>query len=215
MKTITLRPSDILHPYVQRYHILQNITSPAEIARKKLFSLGRQYLVFIRQGGLSFKPADHAAFDLPAAAVTGPFTCSVNARVSGVLDAVIVELNACGSHRLLGISMESVTNYFRDLCKLDVRWQAVATALQAADEPDAVAAVLDKALEVLLPLQAKPLRQVDEMVAYLTAQKGQVELLELALRFKTSRHTLERQFMEVTGLTPQLYSKILRRQRYA
>jgi methylphosphotriester-DNA--protein-cysteine methyltransferase len=56
---------------------------------------------------------------------------------------------------------------------------------------------------------------VDEMVDYLTEQKGQVAMLELALRFKTSRHTLERQFMEVTGLTPQLYTRLLRRQRYA
>lgn len=216
MNTYILHPKATLHPFVQQYIVLENITSAADIAGKKLFTAGRQYLVFLQQGGLAFKPTDHASFELPEAAVTGPFTCAVDARVTGPLNAVIVQLNAYASHRLMGISMESVTNYFRDLTKVDVRWQQTAQQLHAAaGDVSAVQQVLDVALESLLPNQTPALRQVDEMVDYLAAQKGQVAMLDLALRFKTSRHTLERQFMEVTGLTPQLYNRILRRQRYA
>ncbi|MBO9155284.1 DUF6597 domain-containing transcriptional factor [Chitinophaga sp. GCM10012297] len=215
MNTYILSPKATLHPFVQKYIVLQNITSAADIAKKKLFTAGRQYLVFIQQGGLAFKPMDHASFELPEASVTGPFTCVVNARVNGPLNAVIVQLNAYASHRLMGISMESVTNYFRDLTKVDVRWKDTAAQLHQATDIHSIHHILDSALESLLPYQQPALRQVDEMVDYLTEQKGQVAMLELALRFKTSRHTLERQFMEVTGLTPQLYTRILRRQRYA
>jgi AraC-type DNA-binding domain-containing proteins len=215
MNTYYLRPKDTLQPFVQQYIVLQNITSAADIAQKKLFTLGKQYLVFIQKGALAFKPNDHASFELPEASVTGPFTCAVNARVTGPLNAVVVQLNAYASHRLMGISMESVTNYFRDLTKVDNSWGFTAKALSQADNLDTIQNILDRVLEDLLPKQKPALRQVDEMVDYLAAQKGQVEMLDLALRFKTSRHTLERQFMEVTGLTPQLYSRILRRQRYA
>ena len=217
MNTYILHPKDTLHPFVQQYIVLENITSAADIAGKKLFTAGRQYLVFIQQGGLSFKPADHASFELPEVAVTGPFTCRVDARVTGPMNAVIVQLNAYASHRLMGISMESVTNFYRDLSKMDIRWKETATQLRTAMALDGVAIqqVLDNALESLLPYQTTALRQVDEMVDYLAEQKGQVAMLDLALRFKTSRHTLERQFMEVTGLTPQLYNRILRKQRYA
>lgn len=215
MNTYYLRPKDTLQPFVQQYIVLQNITSAADIAQKKLFTLGKQYLVFIQKGALAFKPNDHASFELPEASVTGPFTCAVNARVTGPLNAVVVQLNAVASNRLMGISMESVTNYFRDLTKVDSSWQVIAQQLNNADDLDSIQNILDRVLENLVSNQKPALRQVDEMVDYLAAQKGQVEMLELALRFKTSRHTLERQFMEVTGLTPQLYSRILRRQRYA
>ncbi|GEP98870.1 DUF6597 domain-containing transcriptional factor [Chitinophaga cymbidii] len=215
MNTYILKPKDTLQPLVQKYIVLQNITSAAEIAQKKLFTLGRQYLVFTQTGSLSFQPNDHAAFELPEAAVTGPFTCAVNARVNGPLNAVIVQLNEYASHRLMGISMESVTNYFRDLTKVDMQWQNIANQLHMTANLETITAILNNALENLLPKQSTSLRQVDEMVDYLAAQRGQVRMLELALRFKTSRHTLERQFMEVTGLTPQLYTRLLRRQRYA
>lgn len=215
MNAYYLRPKDTLQPFVQQYIVLQDITSAADIAQKKLFTLGKQYLVFIQKGALAFKPNDHASFELPEASVTGPFTCAVNARVTGPLNAVVVQLNAYASHRLMGISMESVTNYFRDLTKVDASWGFTSKALCSTDNLDTIQNILDRVLEDLLPKQKPALRQVDEMVDYLAAQKGQVEMLDLALRFKTSRHTLERQFMEVTGLTPQLYSRILRRQRYA
>ncbi|MGX5817281.1 DUF6597 domain-containing transcriptional factor [Chitinophaga lutea] len=215
MNTYRLHPKSTLHPYVQQYIVLEDITSPAEIAKNKLFTMGKQYLVFIQQGGLTFRPMDHAAFDLPLCAVTGPFTCPVHARVTGPLRAVVVQLNAYASHRLMGISMESVTNYFRDLTKVDVRWKETAERLRTAHGAAAITAVLDDALESLLPVQSQALQQVDEMVEYLAANKGQVAMLDLALRYKTSRHTLERQFMEVTGLTPQLYQRLLRREQIA
>ncbi len=215
MNTYIFRPKDNLHPFVQRYIVLDNVSSAAEIAKQKLFTAGKQYLVFIRQGGLAFKPEDHAAFDLPEAAVTGPFTCVVNARVTGTLSAVIVQLNAYASHRLMGISMESVTNYFRDLTRVSTQWAEVSKAIRDTNDIHSIHHILDQALESLLPNQQSTLKQVDEMVDYLIEQKGKVAMLDLALRFKTSRHTLERQFMEVTGLTPQLYNRILRRQRIA
>src|SRR5687768_15799918 len=147
MNTYILSPKDTLHPFVQQYIVLQNIHSTADIAKKKLFTAGRQYLVFIQQGGLAFKPMDHAAFELPEASVTGPFTCSVDARVTGPLNAVIVQLNAYASHRLMGISMESVTNYFRDLTRLNPRWKSTAEELQQTTDIHTIRHILDLALE--------------------------------------------------------------------
>lgn len=214
MNTYILSPKDSLHPFVQRYIVLEDVQSTAEIAKQKLFAAGKQYLVFIRQGGLAFKPADHAAFDLPEAAVTGPFTCVVNAKVTGPMSAVIVQLNAYASHRLMGISMESVTNFFRDLSRIPGNWAEVSASIREAKDIHSIHHILDQALGSLISNQQSSLRQVDEMVDYLIEQKGRVAMIDLALRFKTSRHTLERQFMEVTGLTPQLYNRILRRQRF-
>lgn len=215
MNDYILRPSETLQPFVQKYIVLQNITSPVEIAQKKLFTLGKQYLVFIQSGRLAFKPHDHAPFELPKASVTGPFTCAVDASVHAPLNAVVVQLNAYASHRLMGISMEAVTNYFRDLTKVDALWEQVADRLQGTANLHTIGTILNEAMEALLQKQNPSLRQIDEMVDYLAEQKGQVAMLDLALRFKTSRHTLERQFMEVTGLTPQLFTRLLRRQRYA
>lgn len=215
MNTYILSPKDSLHPFVQRYIVLDDVHSTADIFKQKLFAAGKQYLVFIRQGGLAFKPADHAAFDLPEAAVTGPFTCALNARVTGPLSMVVVQLNAYASHRLMGISMESVTNYFRDLSRIKGNWAEVSASIRNAADIHTIHHILDQALESLIPNQQSSLKQVDEMVDYLIEQKGNVAMIDLALRFKTSRHTLERQFMEVTGLTPQLYNRILRRQRFA
>lgn len=201
-------PKQSLNPFVQQYTLLEDFTTDTTFAQQQLFSLGNQYLVFVLKGEITFRPSDHAPFTLPDASVVGPFTCSGSVKMSGPASAVVVQLNVCGSHRLLGLSMDTVTNYYRDLSKLDAgQWKYLSHELAGATD---IVSLLDRALEKALKEQERSLQRVDEILEYLLLQNGNVDMESVALYFKTSRHTLERRFMEVTGLTPQMFSRIAR-----
>lgn len=201
-------PKQSLNPFVQQYVLLEDFSADTTFAQQQLFSLGNQYLVFVLKGEITFRPSDHAPFTLPEASVVGPFTCSGSVKMTGPSSAVVVQLNVCGSHRLLGLSMDTVTNYYRDLSKLDAgQWKYLGRELATTDD---IVSLLDRALEKALKEQERSLQGVDEILEHLLLQNGNVDMESVALYFKTSRHTLERRFMEVTGLTPQMYGRIAR-----
>ncbi len=52
MNTYILSPKDSLHPFVQRYIVLEDIHSAAEIAKAKLFTAGKQYRYLSARAGL-------------------------------------------------------------------------------------------------------------------------------------------------------------------
>jgi AraC-like DNA-binding protein len=205
------RPAANLHPYVKHYYYWHDDTTGVITLPQSLLSLGDQYMVFLQEGEVSCQPCHHAAFQLPEASVIGHFTCSSQLKVKGPVKMVIVQLNAYGSHRMLGINMHAISNYYRNLAKLaDNSWQALAAQLRSADAGQ-VPALLDQALQHAMQQQAAYNKQAVEKVAdYLQQENGQVNIAHLASRFRLSRPTLERMFMEVVGLPPKLYARMLR-----
>ncbi len=71
----------------------------------------------------------------------------------------------------MGISMESVTNYFRDLSRIPGNWADISASIRQAKDIHSIHHILDQALESLIQNQQSSLKQVDEMVDYLIEQK--------------------------------------------
>jgi len=204
------RPAANLHPYVKHYYYWHDDTSGMITLPQSLLSLGDQYMVFLQEGEVSCQPCHHAAFQLPEASVIGHFTCSSQLKVKGPVKMVIVQLNAYGSYRMLGINMHAISNYFRNLAKTgNGSWEQLAAQLRTADAGQ-VPALLDQALQQAMQQQAYDKQAVEKVADYLQQENGHVNIAHLASRFRLSRPTLERMFMEVVGLPPKLYARMLR-----
>ncbi|RAJ05102.1 AraC-like DNA-binding protein [Chitinophaga skermanii] len=200
-----------LHPYVLHYSFVEMNEYDEFSHDHKLFALGQQFLVFVLSGTLACQPQHHAPFELPKASVVGPFSSRHTTHATGKVRAVIVHLNTYGSYRLLGLSMDTVVNYYRDLQVIEpITWQQTWQRLAFCTTDEKAVHILNDTLKHTMSLHLKSLKKVDEMVEYIGALKGNIDVITMAKHFKTSRHTIERQFLEVTGLTPHMYSRIFR-----
>lgn len=204
-------PVTTLAPYVKQYYHLQAATPGLINLPQNLFSLGDLYMVFLQEGEVVFQPTQHASFTLPAASVVGHFTCHHQIMVKGPVKMTVVQLNAYGCYKLAGLDMSAFNNYFRDLCKQHCEnWKELAAQLAANEDVTAIPAILDNAFNIILDKHDYNLKQVDEIADYICRHNGHTSIERLSKRFKTSRPTLERKFMEVVGIPPQLYARMLR-----
>lgn len=204
------QPATSLAPYVKQYYHLQSTSNGSINLPQNLFSLGDLYMVFLQEGEVMFQPTQHASFTLPEASVVGHFTCHHQIRVKGPVKMTVIQLNAYGCYRLAGLDMSSFNNYYRDLLKQDREcWKELAGKIAAADDVK-LDEVLNDALNNMMCSYVHNLKQVDEIADYIISQQGYTNIDRLTKKFKLSRHTLERKFMEVIGLTPQLFARMLR-----
>ena len=204
------RPAASLSPFVKNFYYWQeNVTGAIQVPQH-LFALGDQYLIFIQEGSLSCTPSGHATFELPQASILGHFTGAHQLHAKGPVKIVAVQLNAYGSRKLLGLNMGTLTNYYRDLTKLDnPLWDNLRVQLENLPMPQQLCECMNTTLQTAMD-QQHALKEVDQMADYMINQHGNVSMGKLADMFQQSRHTLERKFMEVIGLTPQLFGRILR-----
>ncbi|PSL46595.1 hypothetical protein CLV51_103576 [Chitinophaga niastensis] len=203
-------PSDALRPFVKQYYYWEDNTSGLIQLPQNLFALGDQYMVFIQEGEASIKPAHHKAFTLPQNAIVGHFTCACQLQVKGPIKMVVVQLNAYGCYRLLGLDVPNFTNYYRNLALHDSPlWMQLSAALPNIQQQE-IMPLLNTTFQEALEQQACTLKQVDEMADYLLTSQGNVSVEELTHIFGISRPTLERIFTAVVGLPPQLYARMVR-----
>ncbi|SEW36012.1 DUF6597 domain-containing transcriptional factor [Chitinophaga arvensicola] len=204
-------PADALRPFVKQYYYWEDDTRGIIQLPQNLFALGDQYLVFILEGKAEIKPVNHKAFTLPEAAVLGHLTCACQLQVQGPVKVAVVQLNAYGAYRLLGMDAGHFTNYYRNLL-LDTPsiWQELFTALRLEQAPQQVEPLLDTACLQALALQPDNLREVDNIADYLLIMQGNVSMEALTTRYGISRPTLERIFSTIVGIPPQLYARMIR-----
>lgn len=204
-------PAASLAPYVKSYYHLQNANDGLIHLPQNLFSLGDLYMVFLQEGEVTFEPEQHAAFSLPAAAVVGHFTCHHQIKVKGPVKMTVVQLNAYGCYKIAGLNMASFNNYFRDLLKQDNgQWHQLVKDINATTDYMVLDTVLDQAFSAMMGAADHNLKQVDEVAEYMMKHQGHVNIERLTHKFKISRPTMERKFLEVIGITPQLYARMLR-----
>lgn len=200
-----------LHPYVKQYYYWEDDAQGNIPLPQHLFALGDQYIIFLQSGEAICKPANHASFSLPPVSVIGHFTHPGQLQLNGPVKMVVVQLNAYGCHRLTGMSMHTFTNYYRNLCKHNNQlWQQLSNTLFEGTTPDEIGSILDTALENALQQKAYPLKQVDDIADYVQQQNGIVSMESLSGKYGISRPTLERMFMEIIGIPPQLYARMMR-----
>ncbi|MEZ2446369.1 DUF6597 domain-containing transcriptional factor [Chitinophaga sp. RCC_12] len=204
-------PADALRPFVKQYYYWEDDTRGIIQLPQNLFALGDQYMVFILEGKAEVKPVNHKAFTLPAGSVLGHLTCACQLQVQGPVKAAVIQLNAYGCYRLLGMDAANFTNYYRNLLAAGQPvWQELITALQQETEPQRIESLLDGACLQALSQQPGNLREVDDMADYLVIMQGNVSMEELTTRYGLSRPTLERLFSKIVGIPPQLYARMIR-----
>lgn len=203
-------PADALRPFVKQYYYWEDDTRGIIQLPQNLFALGDQYMVFILEGKAEVKPVNHKAFTLPAGSVLGHLTCACQLQVQGPVKAAVVQLNAYGCYRLLGMDTANFTNYYRNLSAAQPVWQELIAALQEEKDPQRIESLLDNACLHALSQQPGNLREVDDMADYLVIMQGNVSIEELTTRYGLSRPTLERIFSKIVGIPPQLYARMIR-----
>ncbi|MCW3463867.1 helix-turn-helix domain-containing protein [Chitinophaga nivalis] len=204
-------PEDALHPFVKQYYYWEDNTQGLIQLPQNLLALGDQYIVCILEGEATIKPAHHPAFTLPQNAIIGHFTCACQLQVRGPIKMAVIQLNAYGCYRVLGLDAAHFTNYYRNLDVLDLpHWQELPATLATLSTPEAMIPHLNNACKAAMAQQTRGLQQIDEIADYLLCNQGNVSLPELSHHFHLSRPTLERRFTAVVGLPPQLYARMIR-----
>ncbi|NLR79761.1 DUF6597 domain-containing transcriptional factor [Chitinophaga eiseniae] len=204
-------PADALRPFVKQYYFWEDDTRGIIQLPQNLFALGDQYMVFILEGKAEIKPTNHKAFTLPANAVLGHLTCACQLQVQGPVKVAVVQLNAYGCYRLLGLEVAGFTNYYRNLAITgQPGWQELSAALKQVTDPREIESLLDEACIKALAIRDCTLREVDDMVDYMLIMQGNVSVEELSARYDLSRPTLERIFSTIVGIPPQLYARMIR-----
>ncbi|MEC5142834.1 DUF6597 domain-containing transcriptional factor [Chitinophaga sp. 212800010-3] len=204
-------PADALRPFVKQYYYWKDDTRGIIQLPQNLFALGDQYMIFMLEGKAEVRPVNHKAFTLPACSVLGHLTCAFQLQVQGPVRAVVVQLNAYGCYRLLGMEAGGFTNYFRNLCAAGQHhWSQLADALAPAEDTATVEAVLDKACLESLATHSGDLKTIDDIVDYMLMMQGNIAMNDLTARYGLSRPTLERIFSTIVGLPPQLYARMIR-----
>lgn len=204
-------PADALRPFVKQYYYWEDDTRGIIQLPQNLFALGDQYMVFILEGKADIKPVNHNPFTLPAASVLGHLTCACQLQVQGPVKVAVVQLNAYGAYRLLGMDAGHFTNYYRNLVSEGPSvWQELLTALYQEPAPQQVESLLDTACLQALAGQSENLRDVDNIADYMLIMQGNVSIEELTARYALSRPTLERIFSTIVGIPPLLYARMIR-----
>ncbi|MFY0254505.1 DUF6597 domain-containing transcriptional factor [Chitinophaga sp. 30R24] len=203
-------PADALRPFVKQYYYWEDDTRGMIQLPQSLFALGDQYMVFILEGKAEIKPASYQAFALPANTVLGQLTCACQLQVYGPVKVAIIQLNAYGCYRLLGLDVPNFTNYYRTLnASGQLHWNELPAALRAIKQGNEIESLLDEACLQALDSHTNHLNEVDDMVDYLLIKQGNVSIAELSARHQLSRPTLERIFSAIVGIPPQLYARMI------
>lgn len=203
-------PTDALRPFVKQYYYWEDSTRGTIQLPQNLFALGDQYLVLMLEGKGEVKPAAHKAFTLPGNAILGHLTCACYFQVEGPVRVVVIQLNAYGCYRLLGLNPECFTNYYRNLDAQGCLWTDAVNALKGITHPHEVETILDNTCLASMEAKACNMRHADDIADYMLIKQGNVSLEELSERYEMSKPTLERIFNAVIGIPPVLYARMIR-----
>jgi len=154
--------------------------------------------------------ADQHVAQLPQQTIVGSQLTRVDLGMGNHMLIIIVIFQPGSLHRLLRRPMhEMVDQYFDAALLLGVEIEQVSIQLRKAPNFDRMIAVIEGYFLKMLK-RLKPLLPVDRVLKQMVNTKRLFEINQLAQLACVSHRQLERQFKERIGLSPILYSRLLR-----
>ena len=152
----------------------------------------------------------------PRFLLVGQMAAPLTIVPTGPVIMVGARLAPAGLHRLLPMPQERGVGRIFPLESVWSTWtRCTAERVSAARSPLVALDVFERAIEALIPPEAKAASDVhlEAAIATLRARAGHVAITRLADDAGVSRRHFERCFRERVGLSPRLYARIVRFQR--
>lgn len=146
---------------------------------------------------------------VPMAFVCGQFTSNYHIVLQGPVHMRGIVFRPCGVHDFLGLRMSMLVNTRMDL-KLVLNDQVEILRQNLLSEPGTTNAAFEKFLHDRRPSAQERLNVINDVVAFVDQNRGDVTVHQMADRFGTSKRYLEKRFLEKVGISPKLYARMIR-----
>lgn len=204
-------PCDALKPYVQHYWIMET-ANPARIGEaQKVLPYGHPEIGFIYGDDYRFHQEGQTPALLPKSFVAGPFYQHFWIEPVGVTGVIGIRFTPTGLHELFQAPMQNLTNRIIDFVQLEGSESAAFAASVIAATPN------DRRLEVIegyllgkLARRKERMGIMQQTVKLIMKETGNVSMGEISEQANISPRQLERKFKEQVGLSPKVFSRVVR-----
>ncbi len=213
MKYRYLLPSEHLKDYVDYYfaiekergeHALPVDVLPAPQA-EMVFTYGDERSSYSVIGNSE----EHLSSDY---AVSGFFTKKASYRNNGNLGVIMVGFKPWGIQPFIGFSISELTNENLDIKDVHpAKLRTMEDELRTARTDEARISIIEKFLTSILR-PGKPDLLINESVKQISLSNGQIPVHELAKTFHLCEKQFKRRFIRTVGITPKLFSRLVRYQ---
>jgi AraC-like DNA-binding protein len=200
-------PSPRLRSLVERFWLLEGLATGGADA---IIPDGRVELIF-HYGGSFWRHTDAAEpVEQPGSLLVGQMVEPVRLAPSGQAGVAAIRLRPSASRTLLRFPLAEVSGRFVDL---ELMFPSVATLrerlAEASHDGERLAALEQWLVDAACP---PPRPQVDTAVGLIVQSGGRVSIDSLTRQTGLSVRQIERQFQEDVGLSPKVFSRIIRLQ---
>jgi AraC-like DNA-binding protein len=206
-----ISPSPLMREYIRHYEY-REIATQDRVAVRPLPARPEQLLQFHLLG--QFEVFDYRAGRpslVPSAIIVGPQTYRVaDLLLKGRFLVFVIVFQPTGFHRLFGLPMGELTDR---ACEASDLIGSKAQFLHERLHKSTSLREMVRAAEDFLLAKvavAQPFHPVQNAAAYVLTHNGQINLDSLVLRSGLSQRQFERKFTEQVGVSPKLYSRIVR-----
>lgn len=216
MKNYFFRPSPFLAPYVEYYFVIEDFEpAPERLANEsvKVFPAPQCEMVFSYGDSVSEKWLDKSLESSPGFAIGGYATRPVEYFGSGTTGSIMVGFKPWGIQAFLDFEAKEITNVNSDMAL------HFGGELRFLEEKLREASSIGERIRIVEAFLAGRLRRpvIDKemihAVELITASQGVLQIEELACQCFMSRRQLLRRFEASIGISPKLFSRLVRFQR--
>ena len=207
MRYVEYPPTPRLAALVERFWLLEGSSVGSADA---IIPDGRVELVFHYGAPFWRHDAQGVRERQPAALLVGQMVEPVVLAPDGPAGVAAIRLRPAASRTLLGFSLQDVSGHFVDLELIFPSVRRLRERLARASSDDERLRLLE---EWLIGMACPaPRRQVEAVVGTILQTGGRAPIDALVARSGTSLRQLERLFRQDVGLTPKMFSRIVRLQ---
>lgn len=204
------RPVGLLQDYMLSCQILEcdlpeeeskDITVLPHLAQQLIFHLGNGQPVYDINRREYF----------PSSAITGPADRITGLQIKGNTQQLIVSFRPGACFRLFRISPRDLCNRSADIAViLGVPANEAAARIRACTDHDQQVRILQSWLTTQLSGQTKWPRSIEDAINMIYTADGNITIRQLESAVFLTKRTLERSFLEQTGLHLKMFCRIVR-----
>jgi AraC-like DNA-binding protein len=201
------------HPLLQdhvRHYIHYTFTKRVQ---QPFLPVGRQTLAFSLGKAFRMINKDDQPQWSPRVAVIGQITSLRYSYFEEGSEYLIIKLKPCAFHDLFGFPMHELADEgidFNEIAGATV--QELTDKLSHTSGMQAAIALVEDFLIQRLPHSRQQVMDTQRIAMYLQEKKGDIRMDTLAKEMNRTQKSLERHFLEMIGVTPKLYARMLRMQ---
>lgn len=204
-------PCTALQSYVECYWILKGSPQHENQGKDKVLPYGFPEVGFVYGDGFHFSASDGAERKVPACFLSGQFCQSYYLYNKGNGGIVAIRFKPAGLFELFKIPMKKFTNKIVDFTAIAGEEVSLwADQVIAAPTNYQRIKLIENFLLRKLHNRQACLDRIHQMVELIVSKLGNVTIKELAFRLKISDRQLERKFLEVVGISPKLFARLIR-----